>query len=165
MLELLVYSRANGFKTLIVSGGDIEFTHVWVERIYGIPPEQVMGSSLVTKFETLAGVPVLTWLREVDFIDDNAGKPVAIDKDIGRRPIAAFGHSDGDLQMLQWTAGGSVSRFRLLVNHTDTVREFAYQASTPGQVGGGFEGSRGKGLDGRQHEAGLDRICPFEAGE
>jgi hypothetical protein len=103
MLELLAYLRANGFKTFIVSGGGVEFMRVWVERVYGIPPEQVIGSSIVTKFEMVAGVPVLTRLPQLNFMDDNVGKPVAINMHIGRKPIAAFGNSDGDLQMLQWT--------------------------------------------------------------
>ena len=103
MLELLAYLRANGFKTFIVSGGGVEFMRVWAEKVYGIPPEQVIGSSIVTKFEMLAGVPVLTRLPQVNFMDDHDGKPVGINMHIGRRPIAAFGNSDGDLQMLQWT--------------------------------------------------------------
>ena len=107
MLELLAYLRANGFKTFIVSGGGIEFMRPWAERVYGIPPEQVVGSSIKTKFEMRDGKPVLVRLPEIDFIDDKAGKPVGIQQHIGRRPIAAFGNSDGDLQMLQWTAAGA----------------------------------------------------------
>ena len=107
MLELLAYLRANGFKTFIVSGGGIEFMRPWAERVYGIPPEQVVGSSIKTKFELRDGKPVLVRLPEVNFIDDKAGKPVGIQQHIGRRPIAAFGNSDGDLQMLQWTAAGT----------------------------------------------------------
>jgi len=126
MLELLEYLRANGFKTYIVSGGGIEFMRPWTERIYGIPPEQVIGSSIKVKFELHDGNPVLVRLPEIDFIDDKAGKPVAIHKFIGQRPIAAFGNSDGDLQMLQWTAGGEGARFMLLVHHTDAEREWAY---------------------------------------
>ena len=106
MLELLAYLRANGFKTFIVSGGGIEFMRPWTEKVYGIPPEQVVGSSGKTKFEMRDGKPVLVQLPEVNFIDDKAGKPVGIQQHIGRRPIAAFGNSDGDLQMLQWTAAG-----------------------------------------------------------
>ena len=106
MLELLDYLRANGFKTFIVSGGGIEFMRPWAERVYGIPPEQVVGSSIKTKFELRDGKPVLLRLPEIDFVDDKAGKPVGIQMHIGRRPIAAFGNSDGDLQMLQWTAAG-----------------------------------------------------------
>lgn len=126
MLELLVYLRANGFKTFIVSGGGIEFMRPWAERVYGIPPEQVVGSSIKTKFELRDGKPVIVRLPEIDFIDDKADKPVGIHKFIGRRPIAAFGNSDGDLQMLQWTAAGKGPRFCLLVHHTDAGREWAY---------------------------------------
>ena len=126
MLELLDYLRANGFKTFIVSGGGIEFMRPWVEKVYGIPPEQVVGSSIKTKFEIRNGTPVIVRLPEIDFIDDKAGKPVAIHKFIGRRPIAAFGNSDGDLQMLQWTAGGDGARLLVIVRHTDADREWAY---------------------------------------
>jgi hypothetical protein len=133
MLELLSYLRANGFKTFIVSGGGIEFMRPWVERVYGIPPEQVVGSSIRTKFELRDGVPVLVRLPELDFIDDKAGKPVGIQSHIGRRPIAAFGNSDGDLQMLQWTTAGKGARFALIVHHTDAEREWAYDA--PSHIG------------------------------
>jgi phosphoglycolate phosphatase-like HAD superfamily hydrolase len=126
MLELLNYLRANGFETYIVSGGGIEFMRPWTERVYGIPPEQVIGSSIKVKYEPRDGKPVLVRLAQVDFIDDKAGKPVGIHKFIGRRPIAAFGNSDGDLQMLQWTAAGAGPRFVLLVHHTDAEREWAY---------------------------------------
>jgi len=126
MLEVLAYLRANGFKTFIVSGGGIEFMRPWTEKVYGIPPEQVIGSSIKTKFEMRDGGPVLVRLPEVNFIDDKQGKPVGIQQYIGRRPIAAFGNSDGDLQMLQYTAAGSGPRFCLLVHHTDAGREWAY---------------------------------------
>ncbi|MHC4180119.1 MAG: HAD family hydrolase [Planctomycetota bacterium] len=126
MLELLTYLRANGFKTWIISGGGIEFMRPWTERVYGIPPEQVVGSSIKTKFEIRDGRPVLVRLSEVNFIDDKAGKPVGINQHIGRRPILAFGNSDGDLQMLQWTAAGQGARLVLLVHHTDAEREWAY---------------------------------------
>ena len=126
MLELLTYLRANGFKTFIVSGGGIEFMRPWTERVYGIPPEQVVGSSIKTKFEMRDGQPVLMRLPEIDFVDDKAGKPVGINSHIGRRPIAAFGNSDGDLQMLQWTTSGPGARLGLLVHHDDAVREWAY---------------------------------------
>ncbi len=126
MLELLDYLRANDFKTFIVSGGGIEFMRPWVEQVYGIPPEQVVGSSIKTKFEVRDGSPVIVRLPEIDFIDDKAGKPVAIHKFIGRRPIAAFGNSDGDLQMLQWIAAGKGIRFMGIVRHTDDDREWAY---------------------------------------
>jgi phosphoserine phosphatase len=126
MLELLKYLRANGFKTYITSGGGIEFMRPWAEKVYGIPPEQVIGSSIKTKFELRDGKPVIVRLPEINFIDDKAGKPVAINHHIGRRPIAAFGNSDGDLQMLQWTAAGVGARFCLYVHHTDAEREWAY---------------------------------------
>jgi hypothetical protein len=126
MLELLAYLRANGFKTFIVSGGGIEFMRPWTERVYGIPPEQVVGSSGKLKFELRDGKPVLVKLPAVDLIDDKEGKPVGIQSHIGRRPIAAFGNSDGDQQMLQWTAAGGGPRFRLIVHHTDADREWAY---------------------------------------
>jgi hypothetical protein len=126
MLELLAYLRDNDFKTYIVSGGGVEFMRPWSERIYGIPPEQVVGSSIKLKFEMRDGKSVLTRLPDIDFIDDGPGKPVGIQKFIGRRPIAAFGNSDGDLQMLQWTAAGEGPRLMLLVCHTDAEREWAY---------------------------------------
>lgn len=126
MLELLAYLRANGFKIFIVSGGGIEFMRPWTEAVYGIPPEQVVGSSIKTQFEMHEGAPVLMRLPEMNFIDDGPGKPVGISEHIGRRPIAAFGNSDGDLQMLQWTTAGSGSRFALIVHHTDAEREWAY---------------------------------------
>jgi phosphoglycolate phosphatase-like HAD superfamily hydrolase len=134
MLELLAYMRANGFKTFIVSGGGIEFMRPWVERVYGIPPEQVVGSSGVTKFQMGAdGKPVLMKEAKVEFIDDGPGKPVGINRFIGRRPVFAFGNSDGDLQMLQWTAAGSGARFAGIVHHTDAEREWAYDRKS--QVG------------------------------
>lgn len=126
MLELMQYLRANGFRTFIVSGGGIEFMRVWAQEIYGIPPEQVIGSSDKMKYEMRDDRPVLIKLPEVDFVDDGDGKPVGIQKFIGRRPIAAFGNSDGDLQMLQWTAAGDGARLEVLVHHTDDVREWAY---------------------------------------
>ena len=126
MLELLAYLRASDFKTYITSGGGIEFMRPWTEKVYGIPPEQVIGSSIKTKFELRNGQPVLGRLPELNFNDDKEGKPVAINQHIGRRPIAAFGNSDGDLQMLQWTAAGDGERLMLLVHHTDAEREWAY---------------------------------------
>lgn len=126
MVEVLRYLRANGFKTYIVSGGGVEFMRPWVAEAYGIPPEQVVGSTIKTRFEMRDGRPVIMRLPEVDFIDDKAGKPVAINKFIGRRPILAFGNSDGDLEMLQWTAAGSGPRFMGIVHHTDPEREWAY---------------------------------------
>jgi hypothetical protein len=127
MLELLAFLRANGFQTFIVSGGGIEFMRPWTEPVYGIPPQQVVGTSIKTRFQMLDGRPELFRLPQVDFIDDKAGKPVGINAHIGRRPIAAFGNSDGDLQMLQWTTlAGDRRRFGLIVHHTDAEREYAY---------------------------------------
>jgi len=126
MLELLAYLRGNGFKTFIVSGGGIEFMRPWTEKVYGIPPEQVIGSSGKLKFEMRDGKPVLMKLPAVDLINDKEGKPVGIQTHIGRRPIAAFGNSDGDLQMLQWTTAGSGARFALIIHHTDAEQEWAY---------------------------------------
>jgi len=126
MLELLALFRKSGFKTYIVFGGGVESMRPWAERVYGIPPEQVIGSTIKTRFEMQNGVPVLVRLPELDFVDDKEGKPVAIQRIIGRRPIAAFGNSDGDLQMLQWTAAGAGARLMLIVHHTDADREYAY---------------------------------------
>jgi phosphoglycolate phosphatase-like HAD superfamily hydrolase len=130
MLELLAYLRSNGFKTFIVSGGGIEFMRPWVERVYGVPPEQVVGSSIKTKYEVRDGRPVLVRLPELNFVDDKDGKPVGIQMHIGRRPIAAFGNSDGDLQMLQWTTAGRGARFALIVHHDDAQREWAYDRTS-----------------------------------
>jgi len=130
MVELLAYLRANGFKTFIVSGGGIEFMRPWTEKVYGIPPEQVVGSSIKTKYEMRDGKPVLMRLPEMNFIDDKTGKPVGINSHIGRRPIAAFGNSTGDQQMLEWTQAGSGVRLMMLVHHDDAVREFAYGAES-----------------------------------
>ena len=126
MLELLDYLRANGFKTFIVSGGGIEFMRPWTEEVYGIPPEQVVGSSIKTKYEVRDGKSVITRLPELNFIDDKEGKPVGINRHIGRRPIFACGNSDGDFQMLEWTTSGSGPRFGLIVHHDDAEREWAY---------------------------------------
>jgi len=146
MLELLAYLRANGFKTFIVSGGGVEFMRPWTEAVYGIPPEQVVGSSIKMKFEMRDGKPVLVRLPEVNFVDDGAGKPVGIQMHIGRRPIAAFGNSDGDLQMLQWTAAGSGSRLCLYIQHTDAEREWAYdRASLIGRLDKGLDEAQAKG--------------------
>ena len=134
MLELLAYLCANGFKTFIVSAGGIEFMRVFSERVYGVPPEQVIGTSIRTKFELRNGEPVLVRLPEINFIDDGEGKPVGIQMHIGRRPLAAFGNADGDLQMLQWTAGGPGRRLMLLVDHTDAEREFVYRVSPMGRL-------------------------------
>jgi hypothetical protein len=146
MLELLDYLRANGFKTWIVSGGGIEFMRPWAERVYGIPPEQVIGSSIKVQFEVRESGPVLVRLPELDFLDDKADKPVGIHKFIGRRPIAAFGNSDGDFQMLEWTTAGPGPRLGLLVHHTDAEREWQYdRESHIGRLNRGLDeaGARG----------------------
>ena len=146
MLELLAYLRANDFKTFIVSGGGIDFMRPWTEKVYGIPPEQVVGSSGKTSFEMRDGKPMLMRLPEINFIDDKAGKPVGIHQHIGRRPIAAFGNSDGDLQMLQWTCGGPGPRFCLYVHHTDADREWAYdRKSSIGRLDKGLDEAEAKG--------------------
>ena len=126
MVELLGYLRANGFKTYIVSGGGIEFMRPMTEKVYGVPPEQVIGSSIETKYEMKDGKPVLMRLPKIHFIDDKTGKPVGINMFIGRRPIAAFGNSDGDRQMLEWTGAGDGARLMMLVLHDDAKREYAY---------------------------------------
>ncbi len=130
MLELLDYLQANGFKTFIVSGGGIEFMRPWTESVYGIPPEQVVGSSIKTQYEVRDGKPAIVRLKELNFIDDKEGKPVAINQHIGHRPIMAFGNSNGDFQMLEWTTSGSGSRFGMLVHHTDADREYAYDRNS-----------------------------------
>jgi phosphoserine phosphatase len=130
MLELLAYLRANGFKTYIVSGGGIEFVRVFSEQEYAIPPEQVIGSSIKTRYEVRDGKPAIVRLPEIDFIDDKAGKPVAIHKFIGKRPIAAFGNSDGDFEMLEYATSGSGRRLGLIVHHDDPEREFAYDRTS-----------------------------------
>ena len=135
MRELLDYLRASGFKTYIVSGGGVEFLRVFAEELYGVPPEQVVGSSIKTRYEVRDGRPVIVRLPEIDFIDDKAGKPVGIHKFIGRRPIAAFGNSDGDFEMLEWTTSGPGRRLGLIVHHDDEAREFAYdRASAIGRL-------------------------------
>lgn len=146
MLELLAYLRASGFKTFIVSGGGIEFMRPWAEAVYGIPPEQIIGSSIKTKFELRDGAPVLMRLPELNTINDKEGKPVGINQHIGRRPIAAFGNSDGDLAMLQWTCSASGPRFCLYVHHTDGEREVAYdRKSHVGQLDKGLDEAATKG--------------------
>jgi hypothetical protein len=130
MLELMAYLRANGFKTFIVSGGGIEFMRPWTEQVYGVPPEQVIGSSGKLKYEIRDGKPVLVKLPEISFIDDKDGKPLGIQEHIGRRPICAFGNSDGDREMLEWTGAGGGARLMMLVHHDDAVREFKYGAES-----------------------------------
>jgi phosphoserine phosphatase len=140
MLEVLDYLRANDFKTCIVSGGGIEFMRPWVERVYGIPPEQVVGSRVKTKYEVRDGKPVIVRLPEVEFVDDGPGKPLGIQSHIGRRPLMAFGNSDGDFQMLEWTTSAPGPRFAMLVHHTDAAREYAYDRES-------HIGKLSKGLD------------------
>jgi len=135
MRELLDYLRASGFRTYIVSGGGVEFLRVLAEELYGVPPEQVIGSSIRTRYEVRDGRPVIVRLPEIEFIDDKAGKPVGIHKFVGRRPIAAFGNSDGDFEMLEWTTSGPGRRLGLIVHHDDEAREFAYdRASAIGRL-------------------------------
>lgn len=163
MLELLGYLRANGFKTFIVSGGGIEFMRPWVEEVYGVPPEQVIGSSIKTKFELRDGKPVLVRLPEIDFIDDKGEKPVGINKFIGRKPIAAFGNSDGDLQMLQWTAGGEGNRLMVYIHHTDAEREWAYdRKSSVGRLDEGLYEAMEKGWSVFDMKKDWKVVYPFE---
>ena len=146
MLELLAYLRAHGFKTFIVSGGGVEFMRPWTEQVYGIPPEQVVGSSIQTRFEMRDQGPVLLRLPSLSFVDDKAGKPVGIHQHIGRRPIAAFGNSDGDLEMLQWTAAGKGLRFCLYLRHDDAAREWAYdRQSSIGRLDKGLDAATARG--------------------
>ncbi|MFI4875357.1 MAG: HAD family hydrolase [Blastopirellula sp. JB062] len=146
MLELLTYLRQHQFKTFIVSGGGIDFMRPWTQQIYGIPPEQVVGSSGRIQYEMVDGQPALMRLAEVDFIDDGPGKPVGIQRHIGRRPIAAFGNSDGDFQMLQWTTSGEGPRLAMIVHHTDGVRETAYDRKSPiGKLDKAFDAAPANG--------------------
>src|SRR5262245_29759501 len=146
MLEVLNYLRGNGFKTFIVSGGGVEFLRAFAEATYGVPPEQVVGSSVVATFEGGDGTPQLIKQPQVEFIDDGPGKPAGINRFIGRRPIAAFGNSDGDLQMLQWTAAGTGARFCLFVHHTDAAREWAYdRTSNAGRLDKGLDEAKTRG--------------------
>jgi phosphoserine phosphatase len=140
MLEVLAYLRANGFKTYLVSGGGIEFMRPWAERVYGVPPEQVIGSSIQTQYAVRDGKPLLLRLPKLHFVDDKAGKPVAIQQHIGRRPIAAFGNSDGDFEMLEWTTSGPGPRLGVIVHHNDAEREYAYDRKS-------HVGKLDKGLD------------------
>jgi len=146
MLELLAYLRANGFKTFIVSGGGIEFMRPFTERVYGVPPEQVIGSSIQTRYELRGGKPAIVRLPAVDFVDDEAGKPVGIHKFVGRRPLLAFGNSDGDFEMLEWTTSGPGSRLGLLLHHDDGEREVAYdRTSIFGKLARGLDEGPGRG--------------------
>lgn len=165
MLELLTYLRANGFKTYIVSGGETGFMRPWSEKVYGIPPEQVVGSSIETKFELRNGKPVLVRLPEMNFNDTFDGKPISINQSIGRRPIASFGNSDGDLQMMQWTSAGSGPRFCLYVHHTDAKREWAYdRKSDVGRLDKGLDEASAKGWTVVSMKDDWKIIYPFEKG-
>jgi hypothetical protein len=163
MLELLAYLRAHGYKTFIVSGGGIEFMRPWAERVYGIPSEQVIGSSIRTRFELRDGKPVLVRLPEIDFVDDGPGKPVGIQMHIGRRPVAAFGNSDGDLAMLQWTTAGEGPRFALYLHHTDAEREWAYdRKSHVGRLDKGLDEARARGWTVVDMKRDWKRIFPHD---
>jgi phosphoserine phosphatase len=140
MLELLAYLRANGFKTFIVSGGGVEFLRAFAEEAYGIPPEQVVGSAIEVKYELRGGRPVIARLPAIEFIDDKAGKPVGIHRFIGRRPVLAFGNSDGDFEMLEWTTAGTGPRLGLILHHDDAAREWAYdRESSIGRLARGLD--------------------------
>ena len=146
MLELLAYLRANGFQTYIVSGGGIEFVRVFSEARYGVPPQQVVGSSVRTVYQVRDGTPAIVRLGEIDFINDRAGKPVGINTFIGKRPIAAFGNSDGDFEMLEWTTSGPGARLGMLVHHDDAAREFAYDRDSPvGRLARGLDEAPARG--------------------
>jgi hypothetical protein len=163
MLEVLAFLRASGFKTYIVSGGGVEFMRPWVERVYGIPPEQVVGSRGRLQFELRGEQPVLLKLPEIDLVDDGPGKPVGIQQVIGRRPIAAFGNSDGDQQMLEWTMGGGGARFALLVHHTDGVRETAYdRQSSIGRLDKAWDEATARGWTVVDMKTEWKKIFPFE---
>lgn len=165
MLEVLVYLRANDFKTFIVSGGGVEFVRAFAEETYGIPHEQVVGSSGVVQFEIREGIPALIKQPAVDFINDGPGKPVAISRFIGRRPVMAFGNSDGDLQMLQYTTGGKGSRFALLVHHTDADREWAYdRESHIGRLDKALDDAKEKGWTIADMKQDWNRVFSFETG-
>jgi hypothetical protein len=163
MLELLDYLRANEFKTFIVSGGGVDFMRPWVEEAYGIPPDQVVGSSGKVKYEVRDGVPVISKLPELNFIDDKEGKPVGIHQYIGKRPIFTGGNSDGDYAMLQWTSGGTGSGFGLIIHHTDADREWAYDRDSHiGRLEKGLDEAKEKGWTVIDMKTDWKRIYPFE---
>ncbi len=163
MLELLGFLRLNAFKTFIVSGGDVDFMRPWADRVYGIPPEHVIGSAVKTRFELRGGTPVIVRRPEIDFIDDGPGKPIGIERHIGRRPLAAFGNSDGDLQMLQWTAAGSGPRLCLYVHHTDAIREWAYDREFAiSRFDTGLDEARARGWIVVDMKADWKRVFAFE---
>ena len=166
MLELLDYLRANGFTTFIVSGGGIDFMRPWVEEVYGIPPHQVVGSSIKAEFDYNAGSPVIRKLPELDFIDDKAGKPVGIYKFIGKKPIFASGNSDGDLQMLQYTASNPQGAFMLYLHHTDRDREWAYdRESHIGRLDKGLDEAKKNGWSVIDMKNDWKVVYPFELEE
>jgi len=161
MLELLQYLRDNDFKTFIVSGGGIEFMRPWVEEVYGIPADQVVGSSIKTEFDYNNGNPVIRRLAEIDFIDDKAGKPIGIHKFIGRIPVFASGNSDGDLQMMQWTASNRHKSFMLYLHHTDAEREWSYdRESHIGRLDKGLDEAKEKGWTVIDMKEDWNRIYP-----
>jgi phosphoserine phosphatase len=163
MLEVLEFLQANGFKTYIVSGGGIDFMRPWTEEVYGIPAEQVIGSSVKTAFEMRNGKPVLVKLPELNFFDDKEGKPVAIHQHIGKKPVAAFGNSDGDLQMLQWTSAGNGRRLMVFIHHTDADREWAYnRESHIGRFDKGLDEAMAKGWTIVDMKKNWKVIYPFE---
>ena len=163
MLELLDFLRANGFRTFIVSGGGVEFMRPWVEAVYGIPPDQVVGSRGKLKYELVNGQPQITKLPDVDFVDDGPGKPVGIQQQIGRRPLMAFGNSDGDREMLEWATSGPGPRFALLVHHTDATREWAYdKPSSIGQLDKALTQAQAQGWTVVDMQEDWKRIYPFE---
>jgi hypothetical protein len=163
MIELLAYLRDNGFKTFIVSGGGIEFMRPWTQKVYGIPPEQVIGSQGKLELAMRNGKPVLVKLPQIDLVDDKAGKPIGIQKHIGRRPLAAFGNSDGDLQMLQWTTAGPGPRFALIVHHTDAQREWAYdRKSKIGALDKAWDEAQAKGWTVVDMKRDWKKVYPFE---
>lgn len=163
MLELLAYLRSNGFKTYIVTGGGVEFMRVFADEVYGVPPEQVVGSTIKTKYEVRDGKPVLVRLPEVDFIDDKAGKPVAINKFIGRRPVIAVGNSDGDFEMLEYTTSGPGPRLGLIVHQTDAEREYAYdRKSVVGQLDRGLDEAKKRGWLLADMKKDWKRVFPFD---
>lgn len=164
MLELLAYLRENGFKTFIVSGGGVEFMRVFTEKVYGIPPEQVVGSTGQLAFKKGSdGRPVLIKLAKIDLVDDHAGKPVGIQRFIGRRPILAFGNSDGDQQMLEWTAAGAGPRFMGLVHHTDAGREYAYDRASPiGKLDKALDEAKARGWTVVDMKQDWNKVFPFD---
>jgi phosphoserine phosphatase len=162
MLELLAYLRANGFKTYVVSGGSLEFMRPWTERVYGIPPEQLIGSTVVTKLEVRDGRPLIVRQAEIELINDKNEKPLSIQRIIGRRPVFAFGNSDGDLPMLQWTAAGEGRRFCGYVHHTDGEREYAYdRTASTGRLDKGLDEAKAQGWTVVDMKADWRRVFPF----